>query len=129
MSELSGGEVDVLAALRAGAAGYRPEEAAVGLLTGTVPAVWQHPDWQAACIQFDKIMVDGVALVLAEVDWSAAAAVARRSGAPAAQVAVVAVAAAIAAGPFGAALGALGAEDLGPVQEAVAHVVQGPPTY
>jgi hypothetical protein len=120
---------ELVAALRAGAAGSWPEEAAVELLTIAAPAVWQHPDWQTACVQLDQVEVDGAGLVVAEIDWSTAVTAAHQLDVPAAQVAVVQVAAAIAAGPLGAALGALGAEDLGPVQEAVAHAVQGPPAY
>ena len=82
MSALTAAEGGLLAALRAGAEGCWPEEAAVGLLTTVAVAVWQHPDWQAACVQLDQVELDGVGLVVAEVDWSIAVAAAERVDVP-----------------------------------------------
>jgi hypothetical protein len=117
------------AALCAGAAGCWPEEAAIGLLTTAAEAVWRSPAWQQACVALDQLQQDGVALVLAEVDWQVAVEAARIVQASPAQIAVVQVAAAIATGPLGAGLRDLDPDDLGPVLTALAHVVTGPPTY
>jgi hypothetical protein len=114
------------AALRAGAAGYRPEEAAIDMLLGAAPAVWRDRAWQDRCVQTDRIEQDGGGLVLAEVDWAAAVEAVRGMDVPAAQVAVVQIAADLAAGPLGAALGVLEPEDLDRVLAAVAHAVQDP---
>jgi hypothetical protein len=119
------------AALRAGAEGALPEEAAVQLLIAAASGVWRHPDWQAGCVLLDHVEQHGTGLVVAEVDWPAtlawvAAAPSRGVDVPATQAAVVQVAAAIATGPLGAALGGLDPGDLDPVLTAIAHAVTGP---
>lgn len=126
-SELSGDEAGLLAALRAGAAGSWPEEAAIGLLVSAAPSVWWDPRWRAGVVYVDQITRSGELVTLAEIDWSAAVTAARRvPDVPKRQVAVVEVAAAIVAGLLGA---GLDPGDLPDVVEAIGHAVQGPPTY
>ena len=122
------------AALRAGAEGALPEEAAVRLLLAAAPGVWRHPDWQAGCVLLDHVEQQHGTGLVAEVDWPATlawvtAAPSRGVDVPAGAAAVVQVAAAIATGPLGAALGGLDPGDLDPVLTAIAHAVTGPPGY